>query len=420
MTDLQATPTPASANPILSHSTSTTTQPQSATSDVASDSKLPLFLVWDDWDFDFDGAIWPKANEPVDPNLSLGVITWRPAKQVTRALPATFEEAEEQSLKPPAEKLCNGESVSLYFTAENSYEAFLDVRKTDDWYNIKDDPVFVVFTDEEMEQNLILIEECLTLRDRPDEYVKEIADEADEDMHDSTWNVMDNLEQALSGDMEDVKKSSPSHQTFTSLRDQAQEDILARLGVTGSPKPPSDEPVPVPFLRDDQLPASLPPKPPAPPMNIPPRPEFGPQRAQSYSSHRNSTCNTAVPRNHGSMSSATSYRSSTAPSHEHSNPQTMNGDMLSHGNGDSLSELGNSNAYTKTSRVTAVGPSKTMEQAIDHTDQDHVPIPQLKRNDSSFARKRSYEDTDQEDGHARQPDDHTKRKRRSLVDAAYR
>jgi len=33
-----------------------------------------LYLAWDDWDFDFDGAIWPKGNEPIDPNLSLGVI----------------------------------------------------------------------------------------------------------------------------------------------------------------------------------------------------------------------------------------------------------------------------------------------------------------------------------------------------------
>jgi hypothetical protein len=46
-------------------------------------------------------------------------------------------------------------------------------------------------------------------------------------------------------------------------------------------------------------------------------------------------------------------------------------------------------------------------------DQDTSTIaPHLHRSDSSFSRKRGYEDAEQ--------DDHTKRKRRSLVDAAYR
>lgn len=44
----------------------------------------------------------------------------------------------------------------------------------------------------------------------------------------------------------------------------------------------------------------------------------------------------------------------------------------------------------------------------------------LHRSDSSFSRKRSYEDTDQDDGKPRQHDDHTKRKRRSQVESAYR
>ncbi|KAF2451415.1 hypothetical protein P171DRAFT_5826 [Karstenula rhodostoma CBS 690.94] len=402
--DPNATPTPSSAMPTIAQPTPTNTQPPSATSETASDKKTPLFLGWDDWDFDFDGAIWPKANEPVDPDLSLGVITWRPAKQVTRALPATFEDAEEQSLRPPAEKLGNGESVSLYFTAENSYEAFLDVRKTDDWYNIKEDPAFVVFTDEEMERNLISIEDCIALRDRPDELVPEVACKGDEDMNDPSWNVMDNLEQALSGDMEDVKKPTPPRPFGNPSRDQAQEDILARLGVTGSPKPPSDQTVPVPFLRDDKMPASLPPKPPAPPFaNIPPRPDVGPQRAQSYSGHRNAAYGATVLRPYGSMSSTTSQQPSSAQPYERtnswaSNPQTHHQISPTHSESNNTTGFGTEEGHHK------------IETEL---------VPQLKRNDSSFARKRSYEDTDQEDGHTRQQDDHTKRKRRSQVDAAY-
>jgi hypothetical protein len=47
-------------------------------------------------------------------------------------------------------------------------------------------------------------------------------------------------------------------------------------------------------------------------------------------------------------------------------------------------------------------------------------LPGLSRSDSSFSRKRSYEDADHTDEKPRQQDDHTKRKRRSQVDAAYR
>jgi hypothetical protein len=376
-----------------------------------------LFLGWDDWDFDFDGAIWPKANEPVDPDLSLGVITWRPAKQVTRALPATFEDAEEQSLKPPAEKLGNGESVSLYFTAENSYEAFLDVRKTDQWDDIKDDPVFVVFTDQKMEGNLVSIENCLGLRDRCDDLVSEVVGKGDENTNDRTWSVMDNLEQALSGDMEDIKKPSPPHPAENSLRDQTQEDILAKLGVTGSPKPPSDEAVPVPFLRDDQLPASLPPKPPAPPSaNVPPRPDIGPQRAQSYAGHRNSAYDTAFPRPYGSMSSATPRQLPSAQPYVRTNSWASVPQMQPQGNGVSLSGHRISPAQSETSNMASLG----MEEVNHKAERDAATVPQLTRGDSSFARKRSYEDTDQEDGHPRQQDDNTKRKRRSQVDAAYR
>ena len=29
-----------------------------------------LYLARDDWDFDFDGAVVPKGNKPIEPNLS--------------------------------------------------------------------------------------------------------------------------------------------------------------------------------------------------------------------------------------------------------------------------------------------------------------------------------------------------------------
>jgi hypothetical protein len=46
--------------------------------------------------------------------------------------------------------------------------------------------------------------------------------------------------------------------------------------------------------------------------------------------------------------------------------------------------------------------------------------PDFSRSDSSFSRKRSYEDADHSEEKPREQDDYTKRKRRSQVDAAYR
>jgi hypothetical protein len=172
--------------------------------------------------------------------LSLGVIVWHPAKQVTRALPSTFAEAEEQALKPIPERLGNGESVSIYFTAENSHEAFLNIRQMEEWDLIKDDPVFVVFTDEDMSQHLVTLEDCIAQRDRPDELITSTKKEEDEVMDEVDWSVMDNLEQALSTGGAEAKHEQ-TDQGPRAMHNQTQEDILAMLGVTGSPKPLSDE-----------------------------------------------------------------------------------------------------------------------------------------------------------------------------------
>ena len=255
MLDPNATPTPATAHLVSAPPTSSY-PPASASHDNATGQKPELYLAWDDWDFDFEGAIWPKSNEPVDPNLSLGVIIWHPAKQMTRALPATFEEAEEQSLRPTPEKLGNGESVSIYFAAENSHEAFLDVRQTDEWEYIKDDAAFVVFTDEEMRHNLVPIEDCIAQRDRLDEPVELDAKVEDAEMREADWSVMDNLEQALSASGEEPKPSNQARES-ESAKPQTQEDILASLGVTGLPKPVSGELMPFPMPAQEVRPSGL-------------------------------------------------------------------------------------------------------------------------------------------------------------------
>jgi hypothetical protein len=41
----------------------------------AVDDKDPLRLADEEWEFDGDGALWPKTNEPVNPDLSIGIIS---------------------------------------------------------------------------------------------------------------------------------------------------------------------------------------------------------------------------------------------------------------------------------------------------------------------------------------------------------
>ena len=50
----------------------------SAATPVLAPDQRPALAAGDDWDFDFDGPIWPKSNEPVDPQWSLGVISMYP------------------------------------------------------------------------------------------------------------------------------------------------------------------------------------------------------------------------------------------------------------------------------------------------------------------------------------------------------
>lgn len=376
-----------------------------------------MYLAWDDWDFDFDGAIWPKSNEPVDPNLSLGVIIWRPAKQVTRALPSTYDEAEEQALKPPAEKLGNGESVSIYFTLENSHEAFLNVRQTDEWRKIRNDPIFVVFPDEK-DMNLIPIEECIANRDRPDEPYEE-EEQEDDEMEDSNWNVMDNLEQALSG--QDVGQKPPPARESGASRDQAQEDILASLGVTGSPKPPSGEPVPVPFpVSEEKTSHSLPEKPSVPPLpQFPSRPEQPPPppRAHSYGGHRNSTYGPPPQRPYGSMSASVQTRPPPPPPEQ---TPWNSGQPLGHPSGHGFDTSRGSPARSEASNRTLAGSDFDDAKTTSGIERATETVPNLHRSDSSFSRKRSYDEADQDDEKLRQQDDHTRRKRRQpQVAAAY-
>ncbi|KAJ4368276.1 hypothetical protein N0V83_006632 [Neocucurbitaria cava] len=419
LSDLNAARTTATAPLAMSQPPQPVNQPTSAVSENGSSGKPHLDLGCDDWDFEFDGAIWPKTNELVDPNLSLGVIIWHPAKQMTRALPSTFAEAEEQTLKPTPEKLNNGESVSMYFMAENSHEAFLDVRQTDDWEQIRDDPVFVVFTDEEMQHNLVSLEDCIAQGDRDDEIPEGARLDEDQEMHDATGDIMDNLEQALSWSNGSSKPAGPKREAISSPK-QSQEDILAMLGVTGAPKTPSDEPISLSFSssQDVKPPISLPQKPPlvSPSLTRPSSPP-PPPRAQSFGGPRNPGYS-VPPRPFGSMSSSSNSRPPPPPPP----PEEQRYDPWNapQRNGPGLDGSRGSPALSEGSNRTMAGSDFESEKPSHGTDQEPTAIPPLQRSDSSFARKRSYEDTDHDSEMMQQQDDNSKRKRRAQVESAYR
>ncbi|KAF2009940.1 hypothetical protein BU24DRAFT_67808 [Aaosphaeria arxii CBS 175.79] len=381
--DSQTATTLVTSQPNTSHSSPVQAQPTSGSNEE--NEKPQLYLAWDDWDFDFDGAIWPKSNEPVDPSLSLGVIIWRPAKQVTRALPATFEEAEEQALKPPAEKLDNGESVSIYFTIENSHEAFLNIRQTDYWNEIKDDPVFVVFPDSK-DMKLITVDACIAQCDRMDEALDEGTSGNDEIMQDSTWNVMDNLEQMLTsrGSQSKPRLAMQSE----SLRSQKQEDILAMLGVTGSPKPITDEhkAFPFPLVQNSTIVSEE-------TSQISPS-----QQAVVKTEH------TALP-----------APPSATPSSDQGHPQRLGNSGP--GAAESVHEHPNGSARLERSDVTLASSNSSDSPQIEGS-KSSAAASQTVRNDTPISRKRSYESDTNDEG-IRQQDETFKRKRRSPIDAAY-
>lgn len=176
------------------------------------------------------------------------------------------------------------ESVSKYFVGEKAEEALLNVRQTREWKNVKDDLIFVEFP---ATYDLIPLREVKASRDRPDIDDEEVGSEMDieegdelelpkkepiEHERESSHHVTDNLFQALSSsDYSTGNKPGSDATVLTNsatappdqnqmqplqpVRDTAQEDILAQLGVSGSPKPvyPTPGPAYMPPRQDSPL-----------------------------------------------------------------------------------------------------------------------------------------------------------------------
>lgn len=95
---------------------------------------------------DFDGECYFARNpEDINPDLSLGVIEWKAPTATKRALPSTFKEAELDAVAPRPALPSDEESVSSYFIKAKRDEALLSVRQMDDWHEVKDSLIYREF-----------------------------------------------------------------------------------------------------------------------------------------------------------------------------------------------------------------------------------------------------------------------------------
>ncbi|KAH0562601.1 hypothetical protein GP486_002725 [Trichoglossum hirsutum] len=204
-----------------------------------------------------------------------GEITWLAPKPVGRPLSAAFSLSEAEESLPPPWPEESGNSVSKYFNLKSLSEACVTIRDAEDWEYMKDDPIFQRIGD----GDLIPISELIASRGRSRQRGTDQnesrespipSDHGGNKSDQPGWSVMDNLENALnSGDFTAVStkqkqvKSEPFdmaeteqldrveestqrklvqdvlvEQRKTSVTsDESQEEKLARLGVTGAPKP---------------------------------------------------------------------------------------------------------------------------------------------------------------------------------------
>lgn len=221
-----------------------------------------------------------KHPDDVVPELSLGWIQTTTALPATYALPSTFREAELEALAPSKTKPADGECISEYFSKDGAEVQLNTVRVSDSWEHVKDDLIFreLAKSTAQLISYAHMLERyrCqfdpswvarapsaspvpeLTHSRRTSRAESQTAEGAME--MDEADDVLHNLEQALNTNGRQSRasihrpRSAMSYHSRASsvssqrsgvisrprplppVRDSAQEDILAQLGVTGSPK----------------------------------------------------------------------------------------------------------------------------------------------------------------------------------------
>lgn len=226
---------------------------------------------------DFDGECYfARHPEDIEEHLSLGIIEWKPPLPTKRALASTYQEAELEALASRPLQASDDESVSEFFTKSRREESLLSVRQTDVWEEVKDSLIFREFAavcsritslSEMLDQYKIRFDEKWATGDRRSptpSLTRESTPANDVDMDtysrqplaSSNNTILNNFEQALRSRSREPSQhrerhsrtnsvcSTTSHHTgkitrpipLPPIHDPTQEDILAALGVTGSPK----------------------------------------------------------------------------------------------------------------------------------------------------------------------------------------
>lgn len=208
--------------------------------------------------------------DEIDESFSLGFITWKAPLLAKRALPNTWAGTELEAIAPRKSLPSDGESISDYLIKSRRHESLLSVRQTNYWADAKDD---FIFKDFHSDLDTIPMSELIRkYKDRPDpswsarpfgatpepeseagsdagDGAMQVDGESKGEDEDPNGDVLGNLEQALHRNRSSHSRhhsranstASMSSQRLTRptplmpIHDQAQEDILAALGVTGTP-----------------------------------------------------------------------------------------------------------------------------------------------------------------------------------------
>ncbi|WPH04572.1 Hypothetical protein R9X50_00746400 [Acrodontium crateriforme] len=244
---------------------------------------------------DVEGEYWEECYyarnpEDIDPDFSIGQIIWLPPAPTKLPLPNTFIEAEKLGLssRSPDVIAPGTNCTSFYFIGDRSEEPFLSVKQLDRWNDIKHDPVFKEFPT--FCENYVTMSELLDqYRSRPDPNWSlgrspspftepqlecqsrgrvRTNDKMDVDSpmrreQADDISSLDGFEQGLKNRDREYSRNRGRHSrnnskarshsransvaSFSSqnirrpvplpaVRDQAQDEVLAALGVEGSPK----------------------------------------------------------------------------------------------------------------------------------------------------------------------------------------
>ena len=160
--------------------------------DVIKDRSDPTFYDgWDDQEFEWGMAIWPKPGEVMEDRFSIGQYIWHPAAQVTRAIPPNVDD--EVPLANATQKYDPNANiiVSKYFDEDGDGDEYVynfqRIRYVEAWSTRKYDPLFRLFTHEELHEDVIPAHLVLQqVLNRVDEQPKQTPD------------IMTSLESALS------------------------------------------------------------------------------------------------------------------------------------------------------------------------------------------------------------------------------